>query len=89
MTLGMCLQRLGGGTAVGGHKGSNESHDLARWEQLWEISGRIRKEIERSADWKSRPRDWVHGEVRRQRAWLRGHLTDGIGSGNKTDVGCP
>jgi len=74
---------------VGGHEGSDASHDLVMWEQPWEINGQIRKEVERLANRRSRPRDRVHGEVRRWRAWLRGHLTDGIGLGNKTDVGFP
>jgi len=56
-TLGVYLRRLRGGTAAGRNEGSDASHNLARWEQPWEISGRIRKEIERSADRKSRPRD--------------------------------
>jgi len=57
MTLGVYLRRLGGGTAAGRNEGSNASHDLARWEQPREISGRVRKEIERLADRKPRPRD--------------------------------
>ena len=63
------------------NKGSDVSYDLAKWEQLWEIGGWIRKEVDRSADRDSRPRDRVHGEIRRWRARLEGHVTGGIGLG--------